>query len=143
MESRAHTVWEGDLMSGSGTTTLATGIAPPLPVSWAARTEAPDGKTSPEELIAGAHASCYSMALSHGLAQAGTPPTRLDTEAAVTFAQVDDGFKITTSALIVRAVVPGISEADFQAAAAAAKEGCPVSRALAGNVEVTLEAILV
>lgn len=142
MESRAHTAWEGDLMSGSGTTSLASGAAGPLPVTWSSRTEAPDGRTSPEELIAAAHASCYSMALSHGRAQAGTPSLRLDTEAIVAFEEANGGFRVTRSALIVRADVPEISEDDFQSAARAAKEGCPVSQALQGNVEITLEAML-
>jgi osmotically inducible protein OsmC len=111
-------------------------------VTWASRTEAPAGRTSPEELIAAAHASCYSMAFSHGLATAGTPPESVETEATVTFAQTDDGFRVTRSALVVTATVPGITEDDFQAAAAAAKDGCPVSQALKGNVEITLEASL-
>jgi osmotically inducible protein OsmC len=142
MESRAHTTWEGDLMSGSGRTSLASGAAGPLAVTWSSRTQASEGRTSPEELIAAAHATCFSMALSHGLTEAGTLPGRLDTEAIVTFEQTDAGFRVTKSALIVQADVPGISEDDFQTAARAAKEGCPVSQALKGNVEITLEAIL-
>lgn len=129
-------------MGGSGSTSLATGAAGPLPVTWSSRTEAAGGRTSPEELIAAAHATCYSMALSHGLAEAGTPPSRVDTEATITFGRTDGGFGILTSALVVRADVPGIAESDFQAAAAAAKDGCPVSQALTGNVEITLEASL-
>ena len=143
MESRARTAWKGDLVSGSGSTVLASGAAGPLEVTWSSRTEAPAGRTSPEELIAAAHASCYSMAFSHGLASDGTPPESVDTEATVTFAQTDDGFRVTKSALVVRATVPGISEEAFQAAAAAAKDGCPVSQALKGNVEIILEATLV
>ena len=142
MESRAHTAWEGDLMSGSGTTSLTSGAAGPFDVTWSSRAEAAEGRTSPEELIAAAHATCYSMSLSHGLAQAGSTPTRIDTEAAVTFEQTDAGFRITRSSLLVRADVPGISADDFQTAAEAAKEGCPVSQALQGNVEISLEAIL-
>ena len=141
MDSRAHTAWEGDL-NGSGTTSLASGAAGPMQVSWSSRTVASEGKTSPEELIAAAHASCYSMALSNGLAQEGTPPRRLDTEAIVTFSQTDEGFRVTKSALIVRGDVPDISEENFQAAAEAARIGCPVSHALKGNVEITVEAIL-
>lgn len=143
MESRASTTWEGDLMSGSGTTSLASGAAEPLAVTWSSRTETADGRTSPEELIAAAHATCFSMAFSNGLAKAGTPPDRLDTEATVTFEKTDAGNRVTKSALTVRADIPGISEEDFQTAAAAAKEGCPVSQALKGNVEITLEASLV
>ena len=142
MESRARTVWEGDLMSGSGTTSLDSDATDALAVSWASRTEAHGGNTSPEELIAAAHASCYSMALSHELAQGGTPPERLETEAVVGFGQTDDGFRISGSSLTVRATVPGITEEDFQAAAQAAKDGCPVSQALKGNVQISLEATL-
>ena len=142
MESRASATWEGDLLGGGGSTTLLSGAAGPLPVSWPSRTEAANGKTSPEELIAAAHAACYSMALSHGLSTGGHPPARLDTEAVATFAQTDAGWRLTTMALSVRGDVPGISEEAFQEAAAAAKDGCPVSNALAGNVEITLEAAL-
>lgn len=143
MESRASTTWEGDLMSGSGTTSLASGAAEPFAVTWSSRTEASEGRTSPEELIAAAHATCFSMAFSNGLAKAGTPPNRLDTAATVTFEKSESGFKVTKSALTVRADIPGISEDEFQVAAAEAKEGCPVSQALQGNVEITLEASLV
>lgn len=143
MESRASTTWEGDLMSGSGTTSLASGAAEPLAVTWSSRTETANGRTSPEELIAAAHATCFSMAFSNGLAKAGTPPDRLDTEATVTFEKTDAGNRVTKSALTVRADIPGISEEDFRTAAAAAKEGCPVSQALKGNVEITLEASLI
>jgi osmotically inducible protein OsmC len=130
-------------MTGSGTTSLASGAAEPLAVTWSSRTETANGRTSPEELIAAAHATCFSMAFSNGLAKAGTPPDRLDTEATVTFEKTDAGNRVTKSALTVRADIPGISEEDFQTAAVAAKEGCPVSQALKGNVEITLEASLV
>lgn len=143
MESRASTTWKGDLMSGSGTTSLASGATEPLAVTWSSRTESSDGRTSPEELVAAAHATCFSMAFSNGLAKAGTPPNQLDTAATVTFEKSESGFKVTKSALTVRADIPGISEDEFQAAAAEAKEGCPVSQALQGNVEITLEASLV
>ncbi len=142
MESRASATWQGDLFGGSGTTTLATGVAGPLPVTWASRTEAPDGKTSPEELIAAAHAACFSMALSNGLAQAGNPPDRLDTEAVATFGKTDAGWRLLTMALTVRGTVPGVSAEAFEEAARAAKDGCPVSNALAGNVEITVQATL-
>jgi len=143
MESRAETTWHGDLASGSGTTALASGAAPPLSVTWRARTEESGGLTSPEELIAAAHASCYSMAFSHGLAEAGTPPNSIKTSATVTFGQTDGGWTVTKSALVVSADVSGISEEDFQAAALHAKDGCPISRALQGNVDITLDASLV
>lgn len=140
MKSTANTVWQGTLMDGSGTVALASGAAPPMPVSWTARTERADGRTNPEELIAAAHATCFSMALSHGLTQAGTPPTRLETETVATFGQTDDGFRITAMALTVRGEVPGLDEAGFGRAAEEAKVGCPVSQALQGNVELSVEA---
>lgn len=143
MQSRAATTWRGDLLAGSGETTLASGAAGPLPVTWASRTEAPDGRTSPEELIAAAHASCFSMALSAGLGRAGTPPEQLDTEAVATFTKLDDGWTLTTMALTVRGSVPGIDQGDFAEAAKGASVNCPVSRAIAGNVEITIEATLV
>ncbi len=140
-ERRAEVTWKGDLMSGSGTIDrLGTGAFGPLDVSWPARTEdASGGKTSPEELIAAAHAACFSMAFSHGLAQAGHSPERLSTSATVTFVP---GTGITKSALTVRGVVPGLDEAAFREAAEAAKAGCPVSQALAGVPEITLDAAL-
>lgn len=143
MESRAHSTWQGDLFSGSGTTALATGAAAPLPVSWPSRTEAAAGKTSPEELIAAAHAACFNMAFSNGLAQGGSPPTRLDTEAVATFEKTDAGFRLTTMQLSVRGEVPGLTADEFAEAAAAAKDGCPVSNALASNVDISVEATLV
>jgi lipoyl-dependent peroxiredoxin len=142
MESRASSTWSGDLAAGSGTTTLHSGVAGPLPVSWPSRTEAPDGRTSPEELIAAAHAACYNMALSAGLGRAGTPPDRLDTDATATFEQTEAGWRLTTMHLSVRGVVPGTDEDAFQEAAAGAKDGCPVSNALAGNVAISVEAAL-
>lgn len=142
MQSKAHTTWQGDLFKGSGTTTLASGAAGTFPVSWASRTEAANGKTSPEELIAAAHASCFSMALSNTLASEGNAPTRLETDAAVSFGKTDAGFRITKIELTVRGEVPGLDEAGFKKAAEAAKEGCPVSQALKGNVEITLDAAL-
>ena len=128
-------------MSGSGTIDSATsGAFGALDVSWASRAEEPNGKTSPEELIAAAWASCFSMALSAGLAKAGTPPEKLETSATVTF---QPGEGITKGALTVRGTVPGLDADGFQAAAAEdAKENCPVSKALAGIPEVTLDAEL-
>jgi osmotically inducible protein OsmC len=140
---RARVVWQGDLASGSGRVTAATsGAFSDLPVTWASRTEAADGRTSPEELIAAAHAACYSMALSSELAKAGTPPTQLEVSATVTFDRVDGQWTVARSELQVTARVPGLAEEAFGAIAAAAKDGCPVSRALHGNVEITLAATL-
>jgi osmotically inducible protein OsmC len=141
---RADVNWSGDLATGSGTVSASSsGAFSSLPVSWAARTEAPGGMTSPEELIAAAHASCFAMAFSAGLGRAGTPPERLEVSAEVTFDKLDAGWRVVSSHLTVRGVVPGISEADFQAAAEAAKDGCPVSQALTGNVALSVDATLV
>ena len=142
MQSRATATWEGDLLTGFGTASLATGVATDLPVSWASRTEAANGKTSPEELIAAAHAACYSMAFSNGLSGRGFSPVRLDTSAEATFEKTEPGWRLTKMALSVRGNVPGIGEDEFQEAAAAAKDGCPVSNALKGNVEITIQAVL-
>jgi osmotically inducible protein OsmC len=141
-ERRAQITWEGDLASGSGTFTVGSGSIGPQDVSWSARTEAPGGKTSPEELLAAAHASCFSMALSGALARAGTPPLRLETEAVVTFDKVGDGWKVVSSALKVRGDVPGADEDAFRAAAEDAKDNCPVSQALKGNVQLSVDASL-
>jgi osmotically inducible protein OsmC len=141
-ERRAAVTWNGDLTGGSGTIDeVGSGAFGPLDVSWAARTEeASGGKTSPEELIAAAHASCFSMALSGALAKAGTPPERLQTSATVTFVP---GTGITKSALSVRGTVPGLDADGFREAAEGAKQNCPVSQALAGVPEITLDAELV
>ena len=138
LDSTASTHWEGDLFDGSGTTTLASGAAGPLTVDWKARSEESGGKTSPEELIAAAHASCYSMALSNGLAKAGNAPTSLDVTATATFVP---GTGITGMKLVLSAEVPGLDADGLRAAAEAAKDGCPVSQALAGNVPITLEIV--
>jgi lipoyl-dependent peroxiredoxin len=139
-ERNAQVTWQGDLMSGNGEIQeVPSGAFGPLQITWASRAEEPGGKTSPEELIAAAHAACFAMALSHGLAQAGTPPERLETSATLTFVP---GTGITKSALTVVGHVPNIDEADFKQAAEAAKDGCPVSGALHGNVELTLDARL-
>jgi osmotically inducible protein OsmC len=136
--SSARASWNGDLRSGSGEIQEApSGAFGPLQVSWAARTE--DEHRGPEELIAAAHASCFAMALSLELAKAGHPAEQLDTSAAVTFVP---GTGITTSALTVVGRVPGLDESAFAEAAERAKEGCPVSSALKGNVELTLDARL-
>ena len=140
-ERRASVTWNGDLMSGSGTIDeVGSGAFGPLDVSWPARAEEESGgKTSPEELIAAAHAACFSMALSGGLARAGTPPERLSTSATVTFVP---GTGITRIALDVRGAVPGLDEDGFREAAEGAKANCPVSKALAGVGEITLDASL-
>lgn len=128
-ERTANVTWSGSLIEGGGTIeSVGSGAFGPLAVTWAARTEDSEGLTSPEELVAAAHAACFSMALSHGLAQAGTPADRLEASAAVTFVP---GTGITRIALAVRGSVPGVTEASFVEAAEAAKENCPVSKALA------------
>jgi osmotically inducible protein OsmC len=139
-ERKAEAVWQGDLMNGSGTIGSTTsGALPQLDVSWPARTEQPGGKTSPEELIAAAWASCFAMALSHGLAQAGNAPERLATSATVTF---QPGEGIVKGALTVVGTVPGLDADAFQKAAEDAKENCPVSQALKGIPDVSLDARL-
>jgi lipoyl-dependent peroxiredoxin len=139
-DRRAEVKWQGDLMGGSGVIErVGSGAFGPLDVTWASRTEDPSGRTSPEELIAAAHASCFSMALAHALAQAGNPPEELSTSATVTFVP---GTGITRSALEVEGKVPGMDEDAFQSAAEGAKDGCPVSQALKGNVELEVTAHL-
>jgi lipoyl-dependent peroxiredoxin len=140
-ERRAEVRWQGSLMEGSGTiVSTTTGAIGEQAVSWPARsTDDAGGVTSPEELIAAAHAACFSMALSHGLAQNGHAPEELRTSAAVTF---QPGEGITRIALTVEGTVSGIDGVEFQEAAEAAKENCPVSKALAGVPEITLEAWL-
>ncbi|MFD8463543.1 OsmC family protein [Streptomyces cyaneofuscatus] len=135
---QAHTNWEGNLLDGKGVVTFDSSGIGEYPVSWPARSEQPNGKTSPEELIAAAHSSCFSMALSHGLAQAGTAPTKLDTRAEVTF---QPGTGITGIHLTVVGEVPGLDEAGFVKAAEDAKANCPVSQALTGTT-ITLSASL-
>jgi len=141
-ERTATTVWEGDLAHGNGTLSLKSGATGDLPVTWASRTERSDGKTSPEELIAAAHASCFSMALSNMLATDGNPPDSVQTDAVVTLRPVDGKPTIASIELTTVGVVPGIDEAKFIETAEAAKAGCPVSRALAGVPEITLKASL-
>ncbi|HWQ24366.1 MAG TPA: OsmC family peroxiredoxin [Gaiellaceae bacterium] len=136
----ARVTWQGSLLEGRGTIeSVGSGAFGPLEVTWSSRAEEPEGRTSPEELIAAAHAACFSMALSHGLAQAGTPAERLETSATVTFVP---GTGITKVALRVRGSVPGLDPAAFAQAAEAAKAGCPVSKALAAVPEITLDAAL-
>jgi osmotically inducible protein OsmC len=138
----ANAIWEGDLLSGSGSVSGGTGLFTDLPTSWASRTEAPAGRTSPEELLAAAHASCYSMAFSNGLAKAGFPAQRVEVRAEVTFTKGDSGWSVTRSALTVHGWVPNIDEATFQEAAEGARTGCPISRALNPSIEVTIDAKL-
>jgi osmotically inducible protein OsmC len=142
-ESSATTSWDGTLAHGSGQTSLASGAAGPLEVSWARRADRSGDKTSPEELIAAAHTSCFAMAFSAALGEAGATPEHLDVSATVSFDMVDGAPTITSIALKVRGSASGIDAAGFAEVAAGAKEGCPVSRALRGNVEITLDAALI
>jgi lipoyl-dependent peroxiredoxin len=140
-DRHAEVTWNGGLMDGRGSIdSVGSGAFGPLDVTWASRAEDPAGRTSPEELIAAAHASCFSMALSLALAQAASPPEELKTGATVTF---QPGEGITKIALTVRGRVPGLDEAGFREAADGAKANCPVSQALAGVPEITLDASLV
>ena len=137
--SEATTLWFGDLMSGSGTTSLDSSDAAEFPVTWNARAEGEAGRTNPEELLGAAHSACYSMALSHGLAGAGTPPERLETSVTVTF---QPGEGIVKGAIEVVGTVPGVDQDAFREQAEGAKQNCPVSMALTGIPEVTLAATL-
>lgn len=141
MKSRASAVWEGDLMSGKGTTSSGGGTFRDLNLGWKARTEGQAGHTTPEELLAAAHAACFSMALSHALAQGGHKPSRLETSCTVEFGpKSGGGFEVKSSALEVKGSVPGIDQAAFQKAAEGAKSGCPVSGAL--KIPISLKATL-
>jgi lipoyl-dependent peroxiredoxin len=143
IERQAHTLWEGPLIGGKGDTEFASSKIGRFPVTWAARTESPDGKTSPEELLAAAHATCYAMAFSGFLAQAGTPPERLHVTSTVSFEpKPGGGFAVTRSALEVSGVVPGLDQAGFQQAAEDGEKGCPISNAIRGNLEITVKATL-
>jgi osmotically inducible protein OsmC len=137
VERRAHVVWEGDLAGGNGRLTEeSSGVIQETPVTWSSRVESPEGKTSPEELIASAHATCYAMSLSNILAGKDAPPVRLEVDAVCTFD--DEQIKITTVDLDVRGEVPALSEEEFESAAREANQNCPVSNALRGNVEIRL-----
>lgn len=138
-ESSASTIWEGGLTDGRGTTTTGSGTLSEVEVTWPARVDRTEGTTSPEELLAAAHATCYCMGLSHELGEAGNPPERLEASATVSFVP---GEGVKSSAITVRGKVPGIDQEAFEAAADAAGKGCPISGALAGNVEITVEATL-
>ena len=139
----ADATWTGDLLGGRGTVSAATtGVFADLPTTWASRTGEPAGVTSPEELLAAAHASCFSMAFSNELAKAGTPPTSVNVTVAVTGDKLGTGWTVLSSAITVRAVVPGATNESFQEAAAKARDGCPISKALKGNVELSVAATL-
>jgi osmotically inducible protein OsmC len=138
-ESTANTHWEGSLTGGKGTTTPASGGFGEVEVTWQARVERTEGTTSPEELLAAAHASCYCMGLSHELSEAGNEPESLDASATISFVP---GEGVKSSRITVRGRVPGIDQAAFEEAAAAAGKGCPISGALSGNVEIDVDATL-
>ena len=139
-DRNAKVTWQGSLMDGSGTIEgVGSGAFGPLDVTWVSRADTPDGRTSPEELLAAAWASCYSMSLSHALAGAGTPPERLETSVTVTF---QPGEGITKGAITVVGTVPGIDHDAFVEHAEGAKVNCPVSKAVTGIPEVTLDATL-
>lgn len=138
MQSRATAQWEGDLMSGKGKTSAASGTFRDAALTWKARTEGAAAMTTPEELLAASHASCFSMALSHGLAQGGHPAKRLETSCTVEFGpKAGGGFEVKASVLEVKGWVPGIDQAAFAQAAEAAKNGCPISSALKIRMSVT------
>jgi osmotically inducible protein OsmC len=139
----ATVTWTGNLIDGGGTVTaFSSGAFSDLPVSWSARTENSEGLTSPEELLAAAHASCFSMAFSSDLTKAGFPPDHVHVSCEVTFDKVDGRWTVMSSSLEVAARVPGIDEDTFQRVAAGARDGCPISRALVGNVDLQVDAVL-
>lgn len=140
MERRAQIHWEGSLVQGQGTiVNTSSGALKDMPVTWASRTEQPDGRTSPEELLATAHAECYAMSLSNTLAQSGTPAEVLDVSAVCTANLSSDGLKIQSMALNVRGRVPGLDEAGFEKAAQTAEQNCPVSNALRNNLQISVK----
>jgi lipoyl-dependent peroxiredoxin len=141
-ERRAEVVWEGALTTGSGTVTAGTGALGELPVTWAARVERPEGATSPEELIAAAHASCYAMAFSNTLNEAGNPPERLHVTAVVSAELGDEGLAVTGSELSVVGRVPGMDAGEFERLADEGDRSCPVSNALRGNLDIRVNATL-
>ncbi|HEY7296194.1 MAG TPA: OsmC family peroxiredoxin [Dehalococcoidia bacterium] len=143
-ERRATAVWSGQLIDGSGTLSLeSSGVLRETPVTWASRTEQANGRTSPEELLAAAHASCFAMAFAPTLARQQTPPRRLSVTAVCSLdRQEGGGFRVTTMALDVHGAVPGLDQAAFAEAARTAEQGCPISNALRGNVEIRVNATL-
>ena len=143
VERSAATAWNGDLASGSGMVEFTSGAFANSPVTWAARTESSDGKTSPEELIAAAHSSCYAMAFSNTLTTAGHKPEHLFVTATVAFGPKEGGgMEVKSSVLNVRGKVPGLDQAGFEALAIEGEKGCPVSNALRGNIEITVNPML-
>lgn len=141
-QRRAEVVWNGNLTQGSGTVTAGSGAFQSLPVTFAARTETSDGKTSPEELIASAHAICYAMVVANTLNKAGTPPDQLNVTAVCSLDRVEGALKITAMDLTVRGKVPGVDQATFEQIAQDGEKACPVSNALRGNVEIRVTAQL-
>lgn len=142
-ESRATAVWEGDLTSGRGRVSADSGVFSDAPVSWAARTERPSATTSPEELLAAAHAACYAMALSGTLASGGNVPERLEISAVCAFTpKHGGGFEVSRIDLDVHGRVPGLDQAGFEQAAREGEQGCPISNALRGNVDISVTATL-
>ena len=138
----ARAIWEGNLTEGKGTFTTGSGALGEQPISWAARTQEPGGRTSPEELIAAAQAACYAMALSNTLNSHGTPPQRLTVNCTCTLDRAGGGVQITQVAIDVVGAVPGLDEAGFEQVAQEAERGCPVANALRNNVDITLSARL-
>ena len=138
----ARAVWTGDLLTGGGTVSGTTGKFTDVPVSWSARTEAPGGKSSPEELLAAAHAACYAMALSADLGRAGLKPARIEVSAKVTFDKVGDKWTVVSSDLDVKAQVAGADAKKLAEVAEGTKENCPISRALKGNVRLSVRSAL-
>jgi osmotically inducible protein OsmC len=139
----AEAAWTGTLAEGSGMMNYVTsGAFTRLPYSWASRTEEPNGRTSPEELVAAAHAACFSMSFAGRLTRNGTPPTSLEVGATVTFDKLEAGWRVMSSALTVRGVVPGLDAAAFTALAELARDACPISAMMLGNVALSVEATL-
>ena len=141
-ERKAEAIWEGNLTQGKGSFTTGSGALGTQAVTWASRTEDPNGRTSPEELIAAAQATCYAMAFSNALNSAGTPPERLNVTATCALDRVDGKPTITTMRIDVHGKVPGIDQAAFESAARTAEQGCPVANALRNNVQITVNATL-
>ena len=141
-ERRAEATWEGALVKGSGRVKAGSGAIPEIPVTWASRVERSDGKTSPEELVAMAHASCYAMAFSHTLAEAGHTPERVHVTANCQLESIPGGIKVATINLEVTGKVPGVDQAKFEELARKGEQGCPISNALRGNVQINLKATL-
>lgn len=141
-KDRANAIWEGSVTEGAGRVSVASGAFPEQEITLKRRTEGGSGKTSPEELIAAAHAACYAMALSAALSRNNTPPDTLDVSAEVSLERRETGLKITRSELSVRGSVPGVDAAKFDEIAKTAEQNCPVSNALRGSLEITLQAQL-